>query len=230
MTEGTYVEPGKDLYQIADLSTVWLEADFYEYEIPFVKVGDDVKVTLTSFPGEEITGKVSYVYPYLNKETRTVRVRMEVPNPEGKLKPGMYATVNLEADLGEQLVVDEGAILDTGERQIVFVVIRDGIFEPREVVAGEHADGKVMILKGLKAGERIVTSGNFLVDSESRLKAAPAGGGMPGMPGMEMPGAPATGRTAERHGEYAGDEHAGEKGREGDGGHARDGDADAYGR
>jgi len=187
VTEGDYVESGKELYKIADLSTVWIEANFYENEIPLVKVGDDVKVTLASYPGEEISGKLAYVYPYLNKETRTVRVRFEMPNPDGKLKPGMYATVFLEADLGEQLVVDDSAILDTGARQIVFVVSARSVFEPREVVAGERADGQAIILKGLTEGEKIVTSGNFLVDSESRLKSAGAGGGMAGMPGMEMP-------------------------------------------
>ena len=198
VVEGAAVESGKDLYQIADLSTVWIEADMYEYEISLVKVGDEMKVTLSSYPGEEIAGKVAYVYPYLNSQTRTVRVRFEIPNPDGKLKPGMYGAVFLETDLGEQLVVDEGAILDTGTRQIVFVVKRPGVFEPREVVAGQSTDGHVVILKGLEAGEMIVTSGNFLVDSESRLRFAASGGGMAGMPGMagmEMPGAGQAGKA-----------------------------------
>ena len=172
VVQGTSVEPGRDLYELADLSTVWLLADVYEYELPIVHVGLEARVQLSSQPSEIYTGNVTFVYPYLNQETRTVRVRIEVPNPERKLKPGMYATAFIAADLGEQLVVDDQAVLETGTRQIVFVDLGDGHLEPREVQVGEHAGGQAVIESGLAEGERVVVSGNFLVDSESRLKAA----------------------------------------------------------
>jgi len=135
---------------------------------------------------------VSYIYPALDESTRTLRVRLECPNPGGVLKPGMFSAVSIAVDLGEQLVVDDDAVLDTGLRQIVFVDKGEGRLEPREVVVGDRADGLAIIAKGLEAGERIVTSGNFLVDSESRMKAAlrQVGGGKAepeaksGMPGM----------------------------------------------
>jgi Cu(I)/Ag(I) efflux system membrane fusion protein len=182
---GKYVEAGNDLYEIADLSTVWMNADVYEYEIPLIKVGQEARVQLSSMPGGILSGKVGYIYPYLNEQTRTVRVRMEFPNSEGKLKPGMYSTVVLDADLGEQLVVDDGAVLFTGQRNIVFVDKGDGVLEPREVTLGENSEGVTVILSGLSEGEKVVTSGNFLVDSESRLKAALKQGSPPAMGGHE---------------------------------------------
>ena len=169
---GAYAEANRDLYALADLSTVWLQADIYEYEIPLVKVGQEARMVLSSMPGESFVGTVSYIYPYLNAATRTVRVRLEFPNPEGALKPGMYATVLISADLGEQLVVGDTAVLDTGVRQLAFVDLGDGRFEPRELTVGQRADGMVVILKGLAEGEKVVTSANFLIDSESQLKAA----------------------------------------------------------
>jgi Cu(I)/Ag(I) efflux system membrane fusion protein len=169
---GAYAEANRDLYALADLSTVWLQADIYEYETPLVKVGQEARMLLSSMPGESLAGTVSYIYPYLNEATRTVRVRLEVPNPQGTLKPGMYATVLISADLGEQLVVDDAAVLDTGVRQLAFVDLGEGRFEPRELTVGQRADGMVVILKGLAEGEKVVTSANFLIDSESQLKAA----------------------------------------------------------
>jgi multidrug efflux pump subunit AcrA (membrane-fusion protein) len=169
---GSYVEPERDLFKVADLSTVWMYADVYEYEIPLIKVGQEARVQLSSMPGGFLSGKVGYIYPYLNEQTRTARVRMEFPNSEGKLKPGMYSTVVLNADLGEQLVVDDGAVLFTGQRNIVFVDKGDGVLEPRDVTLGENTEGVTVILSGLSEGEKVVTSGNFLVDSESRLKSA----------------------------------------------------------
>ena len=184
--QGDFVGAGMPIFRLADLSTVWIDAAIYEYEVPMVKPGDVAKVTLTSFPGQTFEFKVDFVYPYLDPETRTVRTRLEVENPEGKLKPGMYAQVTIEADLGENLVVDQGSVFDTGDRQIVFVDLGDGRLEPREVKAGQRADGQVIVLEGLKEGEKVVTSGTFLIDSESRLKAAlrkgaqGGGGGKPG--------------------------------------------------
>jgi RND family efflux transporter MFP subunit len=168
---GSYAEANTNLYAIADLSTVWLYADVYEFELPLVKVDQDAKVLLSAMPGDILDGTVTYIYPYLNDQTRTVRVRMQLPNPEGKLKPGMHATVLISADLGEQLVVDENAILDSGVRQIAFVDLGEGRFEPREVTVGQRADGIAVILKGLAEGEKVVTSSNFLIDAESQLKA-----------------------------------------------------------
>lgn len=169
---GAYVQPGADLYEIADLTTVWVRADVYAYEMPDLKVGAEAEVRLPSLPGEPLTGRVVYVYPYLNEQTRTVSIRLEVPNGDGRLKPGLFANVTLRIDLGEQLTLDDQAILDSGTRQIVFVQAGEGRFVPQEVVVGARSDGRAVILKGLYGGERIVVSGNFLVDSESRLKAA----------------------------------------------------------
>ena len=202
VTLGAAVEPGRNLFEIADLSTVWVMADVYESDAPLVKPGQEAKVALVSSPSEPLTGVTSYVYPYLNESTRTLTVRVECPNPNGQLKPGMFAAVSIAVDLGEQLVVDDDAVLDTGVRQIVFVDKGKDLLEPREVVVGDRADGLAIIAKGLSEGEKIVTSGNFLVDSESRMKAAlgqaSASAGtsgpeqtgakeksnMPGMPGM----------------------------------------------
>ncbi len=181
VVQGTYVEPGKDLYEIADLSTVWVHADVYEYEIPEVKTGLKAQVHLSALSNQPLSGEVVYVYPYLNEATRTVRVRLEFSNPEGKLKPGAYGNVAIAVDLGERLVVDDQAILDSGARQIVFMDQGEGRIEPREVKVLARADGLAVIAEGLEAGEKVVTSGNFLVDAESRLKAAllqgTAGGG-----------------------------------------------------
>lgn len=169
---GGAVQPAMELFEIADLSSVWVLADIYEYELRDVSVGQAATVTLATRPGDSFSGNVAYVYPYLNEATRTVRVRVEVPNPEGLLKPGLYGNVELAVDLGERLVVDEQAVVDTGNRSIVFVDLGEGRFEPREVTLGARVKGLAVIANGLVEGEKIVTSGNFLVDSESRLKSA----------------------------------------------------------
>jgi RND family efflux transporter MFP subunit len=172
IVQGANVEPGRDLYELADLSTVWVNADVYEYELPLVHVGLQAGIQLASQAADPLIGEIIFVYPYLNDATRTARVRIEVSNGERKLKPGMYATVLIASELGEQLVIDDQAVLDTGTRQLVFADLGEGRLAPREVTVGEHVDGQVVILKGLSEGERVVISGNFLVDSESRLKAA----------------------------------------------------------
>jgi multidrug efflux pump subunit AcrA (membrane-fusion protein) len=169
---GAFVPAGAEVLDLADVSTVWVRADFYEYEVPEVKVGLDAEVTLAALPGETLRAKVVYVYPYVNDQTRTVSVRLELPNRDGRLKPGMYANVTVGVDLGPQLVVDDDAVLDTGTREIVFVADGEGRFVPRDVVLGPRSEGQVVIRSGLREGERVVSSGNFLVDSESRLKAA----------------------------------------------------------
>jgi RND family efflux transporter MFP subunit len=170
--EGKYVKPATDLYVIADLSVVWVYADIYEYEIPFVHVGQEARVSLSYMPGEEFVGKVDYIYPYMEEKTRTVKVRLVFDNPGWKLKPKMYGNVRIQADLGEQLAVPDDAVLDTGTRQIVFLYHEDGTFEPREVKLGYELEDSYIVLDGLAEGDRIMTSANFLIDSESKLRAA----------------------------------------------------------
>lgn len=180
LLQGARIEAGKDLLEISDVSKVWVLADVYEYELPLVHIGQAGFIQLPSMPGETIKGEVTYVYPYLDSDSRTVRVRIEAENPEGHLKPGMFATIFLSAPLGEQLVIDAQAVLDTGERKIVFVDHGAGHLEPREVETGARAGDEVVVLRGLEEGDRIVTSGNFLVDSESRLQSALTSGMKPG--------------------------------------------------
>jgi Cu(I)/Ag(I) efflux system membrane fusion protein len=179
---GMNVMPGIALFKLADLSVVWLYADIYEYELPFIRLGQQASVQLSYIPGEIFTGKAIYIYPSLNPETRTAKVRFEIPNPHGKLKPEMFANVEIKVHLGQKLAVPEGAIIDTGLRQLAIVDKGSGYFEPREVKVGSKVEGYYEVIKGLKAGERVVTSANFLIDSESKLKEAV--GGMAGMPGM----------------------------------------------
>jgi len=181
--KGMNVMPGAALYKLADLSVVWLYADIYEYELPFIRLGQEATVQLTYLPGEMFRGKAIYIYPSLNAETRTAKVRFEFPNPHDRLKPEMFANVEIKVRLGQKLAVPEGAIIDTGVRQVAIVDKGNGYFEPREVKVGSKVEGYYEVIKGLKAGERVVTSASFLVDSESNLKEAL--GGMAGMPGME---------------------------------------------
>jgi membrane fusion protein, copper/silver efflux system len=180
--KGMNVMSGVALFKLADLSVVWLYADIYEYELPFIRLGQQASVQLSYVPGEIFTGKAIYIYPSLNPETRTAKVRFELPNPHGKLKPEMYANVEIKVYLGQKLTVPEGAIIDTGLRQLAIIDKGNGYFEPREVKVGSKVDNYYEVIKGLKAGERVVTSANFLIDSESKLKEAV--GGMAGMPGM----------------------------------------------
>ncbi len=184
--QGMYVTPEMNLYEIADLSTVWVYADIYEYELPMVKVGQETIVTLASYPGETFRGRVIYIYPYLNTETRTVKVRMEFPNPHGKLKPGMYGNVELQAKAGKKLAVPQEAVLDSGIRKLVFVDKGEGMYEPREVTLGNKVNHFYPVLSGLKPGEKVVTSATFLIDSESKLMAATSMMGLLGMGGIKM--------------------------------------------
>jgi Cu(I)/Ag(I) efflux system membrane fusion protein len=170
--EGMYVQPGTELFTIADLSEVWVHADVYEYELPLVAVGQEATLTLSYSPGELFHGRVDYVYPTLDAATRTAKVRFRFPNAGLDLKPQMYANVEIRVDLGERLAVPEEAILDTGRRQVAFIAEGDGWFAPREVKTGQKAEGLVEVLEGLAEGERVVTSGNFMIDSESRLEAS----------------------------------------------------------
>ncbi|MBL8206204.1 MAG: efflux RND transporter periplasmic adaptor subunit, partial [Blastocatellia bacterium] len=175
------VTPETELYAIADLSTIWVLADIYEYEAPEIKLGQAVSITLPYGGGRPLLGKVAYIYPQLDNTTRTLKVRIEVPNPRFTLKPDMYANVELSIDYGKRLVVPQEAVLDSGAEQTVFVAHEGGYFEPRKVQLGAKVDNNIVVLSGLKAGERVVTSANFLIDSESKLKSAASGMGMPGM-------------------------------------------------
>jgi len=179
--DGKYISPGETLYRIADLSTVWVNAEVYEYEIPFIRVGQEARITLSYFPGEVFTGKAIYIYPYLDQASRTVAVRFELSNPHGKLKPNMYANVDIKVYVGKKLAIRDEAVLDSGKRQIAFVDKGQGYFEPRELKVGAKVENYYEILSGVKEGERVVTSANFLIDSESKLKeAAGAMGGHAG--------------------------------------------------
>ena len=168
----TSVNPDTELYTVSDLSTIWVNADVFEYEVPFVKVGQHAEMRLSYYPGKKWDGRVSFIYPTVDPTTRTVKVRLEFPNPDLQLKPQMFADVQLKVNYGNQVVVPQEAVLDSGKEQTVFVAQQGGYFEPRKITTGAKLDGKVVVLSGLKPGETIVTSGNFLIDSESRLKSA----------------------------------------------------------
>jgi Cu(I)/Ag(I) efflux system membrane fusion protein/cobalt-zinc-cadmium efflux system membrane fusion protein len=172
--EGMRVVPGMDLFRIADLSEVWVYAHIYEYEVPWVKVGQPVEMDLPYSPGRTYKGKVDYIYPYLDQKARDIKVRLVFQNPDLELKPQMYANVQLESRLGADVTaVPTEAVIRSGKRNIMFVAKGGGKFEPRDVVLGpEGQDGLVQILAGIQPGEEVVTSAQFLLDSESRLKEA----------------------------------------------------------
>ncbi|UVT19672.1 MAG: efflux RND transporter periplasmic adaptor subunit [Nitrospira sp.] len=181
---GKYVEPGTTLYEIADLSTVWISADIYESEVAATKVGQPATVTFAAYPGKTFPGKVAYVYPTLNTEARTVRVRLEFPNPGLRLKPGMYGNVTLQTNAVRTLVVPKEAVMETGLRQLVFMDRGQGRYEPAAVKLGRRGQDAVEVMEGLKEGDRIVTSANFLLDAESKLASASSMQGMMGRIGM----------------------------------------------
>ncbi|NPU96864.1 MAG: efflux RND transporter periplasmic adaptor subunit [Candidatus Omnitrophica bacterium] len=178
--EGHRVEPGMELFVITDLSHVWVEADFYEYEARAVRVGQEATLTFPYDPDLELKGRVAYIYPYLNPESRTLKVRLDFANPALALKPSMYADVTLQIDTAEAVVVPDSAVMDTGLRQVVFVQEADGRLLPRGVKVGLRGNGQAQILSGVRPGEKVVVKANFLIDSESRLRAAIQGmsGGM----------------------------------------------------
>lgn len=172
--DGTKVMPGMELFRIADLSRVWVQGDVYEYELPWVKVGVPATVTLDYLPGKTYQGKITYIYPYLEGKTRTATVRVELANPGRVLKPDMYAHIDLNPRVGKKTVlVPSEAIIRSGIRNVVFVAKGEGRFEPREVELGlEGEEGLVQVLSGVQAGENVVVSSQFLLDSESSLKEA----------------------------------------------------------
>ena len=172
VTEGERIEAGTTLLDVADLSKVWVLASVYEYELPFVHHGQPATMRLSYLPERTFTGKVSLVYPAIEAATRTAQVRIEFDNPDLALKPNMYAEIELTAELGQRVSVPDEAVLETGTRSLVFVQREPGVFEPREVRVGARLADRYEILSGLTPGEQVVASGNFLIDSESKLKAA----------------------------------------------------------
>ncbi len=187
VNQGTRVMPGADLLDVADLSSVWITADIYEFEMPLIKVGDAATVQLSYFPGRQFSTKIDYIYPTLQGETRTLKARFSMPNEEGRLKPQMFTNVELKINLGRKLAVPSDAIINTGVRQVAYVDKGDGNFEPREVMTGVQTEHMVEVTAGLKAGEKVASSANFLIDSEAKLK------GVEPLPRQK----PRAGRTAE---------------------------------
>lgn len=169
--EGMFVKPGFTLYEIADLSRVWVYVDVFEFEAPYVKTGQKAVMTFISLPGRRFEGLVTYIYPFLQRKTRTLRLRLEFDNKSMELKPDMYGDVILSAGgMDDVVIIPVEAVIKTGERRVVFVDKGEGRFEPREVTLGVESEGDVAILSGVREKERVVTSAQFLIDSESKLR------------------------------------------------------------
>jgi RND family efflux transporter MFP subunit len=188
VVEGQMVEAGARLYRLADLATVWVQAQVYEQDLPFIKLGQEAVVSLASQPDPKFRGRVTYLYPMVDEKTRTARVRMEFHNPGYFLKPGMYATVEMSAELAPSaLLVPDMAVLRSGEKNTVFVALDGGRFEARTVILGPRAgEDAYAVLSGLNEGERVVTSGQFMLDSESQLREAIQKMMKPGETGSSM--------------------------------------------
>jgi Cu(I)/Ag(I) efflux system membrane fusion protein len=170
VVQGMRIMPGEKLFDLADLSTIWVIADVYEYELPLIRLGQTARVRLSYLPGKEFASKIDYIYPSLSGESRTARVRLVMPNPGGNLMPQMFTNIEITIDLGKRLAIPDAAVIDTGERKIVYVDKGEGNFEPREVVTGLRADKMVEVLQGLKEGDRVASTANFLIDSEAQLR------------------------------------------------------------
>ncbi len=168
--KGMRIDPGMTLYKIADLSSVWVYADVYEYELPYVKLGQEASVTISGSTNSALKGRITYILPFLDPATRTTRVRIELPNSHGILKPEMFADVEINVPLGKRITVPQDAVLQTGKRNIVFVDRGNGMFEPRFVDLGVRSEYFNEILRGVKPGELVVSSSNFLIDAESKIQ------------------------------------------------------------
>ena len=180
--EGGHVKPGQTLLQIVDIKKVWILGDIYEYELPFIKLGQKVTITSQSFPERYYSGTITYIYPNLNLQTRSVKFRIEMENPDEAFKPGMFTNIQIEVDRGIHLAVPESAVLNSGVRKVVFVSKGNGIFIPNEVNTGSLVNGYYPIQNGLTKGDVVVSSANFFLDSESQLTATMEG--MMGLIGM----------------------------------------------
>lgn len=170
--EGDFVEPGQKLFRIADLDQVWVEAEIYQSDLPKIQLGERALITLPYLPGKTYEGKVSFIYPFLSGDARVGKVRIELPNPHLELLPDMYANVELNINLGERLQVPESAVMYTGKRRIVFLDLGEGRLKPQEIVVGQRNRDYFEVISGLREGDRIVTSGNFLIASESQIRSA----------------------------------------------------------
>ncbi|MDA1076541.1 MAG: efflux RND transporter periplasmic adaptor subunit [Proteobacteria bacterium] len=172
---GQFVTPGTELYMMVNLEQVWVYADVYEYELPWVNLGDDVKMTLASVPGKTFHGTLSYIYPYAEAKTRTTKVRMVFDNADRLLRPDMFADIEISTDTQQDaIVIPAEAVVRSGSRTQVFVVRAPGKFEPRDIRTGIESNGLVTVLEGISVGEEVVTSSQFLIDSESKLQEATA--------------------------------------------------------
>ncbi len=173
--EGQFVTPATEIYMIADLRKIWVYADIYEYELPWVKEGDPVEMQLAGIPGRTFKGHLAYIYPYAESKTRTIKVRLVFDNEELLLKPEMFAEVTIYADKQmDAIVIPSEAVIRSGARNQVFIVREPGKFEPRLVTLGLESNGKIIVIKGVNVGDSVVTSGQFLIDSESKLREATA--------------------------------------------------------
>jgi Cu(I)/Ag(I) efflux system membrane fusion protein len=179
---GQYLKTGDVLFSVTDFTHVWVEIEVYENEFPSIRIGQNVEINSPSYPGKPFTGKVIYIYPFLDPKTRTVKVRVELPNPGMKLKPEMFVNALIRIPLGNSIVVPTTAVMDTGKRQVIWVEKSPGVFQPQDVKVGQQTGDKIQILSGIKAGSKIAVSGGYLIDSESQLK----GGSIDTMPGMKM--------------------------------------------
>lgn len=166
---GTYIMPGDKIFGLSDLSVVWMYADIYEKDLAGIQPGQSVTVTSGAYPGETFTGQVTFINPVMDDATRTVKVRVEMPNPGGRLKPNMFVNADIRIPLGDSLVVPESSLLDTGTRKIVFVAQDEDTFVKRDVVVGQSAEGYIQILSGLQPGDTVVTAATFLIDSQTQL-------------------------------------------------------------
>lgn len=168
--QGQYVNVGEVLFNVADLSTVWVEIEVYENEFPNIKIGQLVEIQSQSYPGKPFSGRIAFIYPFLDPKTRTVKARVEMVNIGMKLKPDMFVKALIKMPLGKTIVVPVTAVMDSGKRQTVWVETAPGMFEPREVQIGQQTEDKIQILSGLKEGDKVAVSGAYLIDSESQLK------------------------------------------------------------
>ncbi len=190
--EGMELEPGVELFTLTDLSHIWVEAEFYENEARLLRLGQKAEVHLPYDPGHVMPAEVTFLSPTLSPESRTLKVRLELANPDGHLKPGMFVDVTSDLESADGITVPEDAVIDTGVRQVVFVEIAAGTFEPRVVQVGVRGSGRAVVVSGVSEGERVATRANFLLDSESKLRAALQAASLPkdGAPKPAEPAAP----------------------------------------
>src|SRR5512143_1850376 len=210
--QGMRFMPGEALYRIANLSSLWVLADVFEQDLGLVRQGQKGNVTVNAYPGKVFVGQVDFIYPVMNPQTRTARVHIDLPNPNGLLKPAMYASVELAASQGAPMVtVPTSAVINSGTRQLVLIDQGEGRYEPRPVTLGVQGDDYVQVLEGVKVGEPVVVSANFLIDAESNLKAAlgsfgsHAGHGGNAAPAAGQPAAPTPSPQPGGHADHGSD-------------------------